>query len=246
MHICGSPQLHSFRPLNSLNITFKTLTEKHGECVHTAYEALCTLLHAFFYSVRLFLFLLVNGGCTTISISHFPLNSFELVRLICFLFGCLHFLSSLSLFLSLWRPLPPSVRLLSIHSVFKRGRLLRASGDEVSPRLRQPALGLQLLPHVGHRHFHLAPSVCPTGQAGEDERLVSCTQQSLRVDPGEQNLKVSLMVKQIEVLQRITAFVFGSFPGRSGEDKAPDGHHHSGGQRLRGGAVCVGVQSRLQ
>lgn len=246
MHICGSPQLHSFRPLNSLNITFKTLTEKHGECIHTAYEALCTLLHAFFYSVRLFLSLLVNGGCTTISISHFPLNSFELVRLICFLFGCLHFLSSLSLFLSLWRPLPPSVRLLSIHSVFKRGRLLRASGDEVSPRLRQPALGLQLLPHVGHRHFHLAPSVCPTGQAGEDERLVSCTQQSLRVDPGEQNLKVSLMVKQIEVLQRITAFVFGSFPGRSGEDKAPDGHHHSGGQRLRGGAVCVGVQSRLQ
>lgn len=105
-------------------------------------------------------------------------------------------LLSLSLFLSLWRPLPPSVRLLSIHSVFKRGRLLRASGDEVSPRLRQPALGLQLLPHVGHRHFHLAPSVCPTGQAGEDERLVSCTQQSLRVDPGERNLKVSLMVKK--------------------------------------------------
>lgn len=97
MHICGSPQLYSFRPLNSLNITFKTLTEKHGECIHTEYEALCTLLHALFNSVRLFLFLLVNGGCTMISISHFPLNSFELVRLICFLFGCLHFLSSLSL-----------------------------------------------------------------------------------------------------------------------------------------------------
>lgn len=110
MHICGSPLLHSFRPLNSLNITFKTLTEKHGECIHTAYEALCTLLHAFFYSVRLFLSLLVNGGCTMISISHFPLNSFELVRLICFLFGCLHFLSSLSLSLPVALASPPSVR----------------------------------------------------------------------------------------------------------------------------------------
>ena len=128
----------------------------------------------------------------------------ELVRSVCLFFGCLHFLSSLALSLSLSLSLSsyrfgvpsPSVRLLSIHSVFKRGRLLRAAGDEVSPRLRQPALGLQHLPHVGHRHFHLAPSVCPTGQAGEDERLVSCTQQPLRVDPGERNLKVSLMGKK--------------------------------------------------
>ena len=130
----------------------------------------------------------------------------ELVRSVCLFFGCLHFLSSLSLslslFLSLWCPLPPSVRLLSIHSVFKRGRLLRAAGDEVSPRLRQPALGLQHLPHVGHRHFHLAPSVCPTGQAGEDERLVSCTQQPLRVDPGERNLKVSLMAKKKKIIKK--------------------------------------------
>lgn len=29
--------------------------------------------------------------------------------------------------------------------------------------------------------------------------------------------------------------------GRSGEDKAPHRHHHSGGQGLRSGAVCVGV-----
>lgn len=44
-----------------------------------------------------------------------------------------------------------------------------------------------------------------------------------------------------QMLQRISVFVFVSSPGRSGEDKAPHGHHHSGGQRLRGGAVCVGV-----
>lgn len=85
-------------------------TNRETWWMYTAYEALCTLLHAFFYSVRLFLSLLVNGGCTTISISHFPLNSFELVRLICFLFGCLHFLSSLSLSLPVALASPPSVR----------------------------------------------------------------------------------------------------------------------------------------
>lgn len=52
--------------------------------------------------------------------------------------------------------------------------------------------------------------------------------------------KKSLLVKCSLMLQSITV-LFVPSPGRSGEDKAPHGHHHSGGQGLWGGAVCVGI-----
>lgn len=44
----------------------------------------------------------------------------------------------------------PSLRLLKIHSLFKHGRLLRASGNEVPAHLRRTDFSLQLFPHVGH------------------------------------------------------------------------------------------------
>lgn len=61
---------------------------------------------------------------------------------------------------------PPSLHLsvfFWIHSLFKHGRLLRASGHEVSAHLGQPAFSVQLLPHVGHWYVYMAPSVCPAG-----------------------------------------------------------------------------------
>ncbi len=161
--------LHPFVLLSSLSITAKTFTEKHSKCIHTAYVSLGTLLHAFFYSVRLFPPSTWSSvGVKMISISHF---FWILLIFLKWMMGDfnLSFLwvysSPPSLFLSLllWFSLPPSRRLLSIHSLFKHGRLLRASGNEVSPRLRWAAFGLQLFPHVGHRYLHVAPSVCPTG-----------------------------------------------------------------------------------
>lgn len=87
-------------------------------------------------------------------------------------------------FSGLGSPSPrPPIR-LSIHSQFKHDRLLRAFGNEVSAHLWREDNSLQLLPHVGYWHVHMAPSVRPTGQTGEDQRLVSCAKQSLRMDPG--------------------------------------------------------------
>lgn len=79
----------------------------------------------------------------------------------------------------------PSFRLLKIHSLFKHGRLLRASGNEVPAHLRCTDFSLQLFPHVGYWQLHVAPPLCPSGQAREDKRLVSRAQQPLRVDPSE-------------------------------------------------------------
>ena len=107
-------------------------------------------------------------------------------------FGCIHFSfpsSSPLLLPLLLLSLPPSRHLLRIHSLFKHGRLFRASGDEVSPHLRRAAVGHQLVQHVGHRHLHVAPSVRPAGQAGQDQRLVPGPQQPLRVAPGGGNLR---------------------------------------------------------
>lgn len=128
--------------------------------------------------------------------------------------------------------------LLMIHSLFKYGRLLGDSGNEVSSHIRRADFGFQLLPHVGHWHLHVAPSVCPTGQAWEDKRLVSSTQQLLWVDPSEVILstKMFLLLKQKPF--NITLL---PSPGRSRENKAPHRHHHSGGQGLWRGAVCVCV-----
>lgn len=149
------------------------------------------------------------------------------------------FFSALSLPLALFS-LPPPLRLLMIHSLFKHGRLLRASGNEVPAHLRRADFGLQLFPHVGHRYLHVAPSVCPPGKAREDKRLVSCAQQPLRVDPGEGMITAEKRLYWSKTAVSLTVFFVPS-PGRSGEAKASDGHHHSGGQGLRGGAVCVSV-----
>lgn len=101
----------------------------------------------------------------------------------CLFCGCIHFpLFSFSSWLGF--SLSPSSHLLAIHSKFKHDRLLRAFGNEVSAHLWREDHSLQLLPHVGHWHVHMASSVCPTGQTGKDQRLVSCTEQPLRVDPG--------------------------------------------------------------
>lgn len=95
--------------------------------------------------------------------------------------GCIHFPPLFFFFILPCLSLP----LLKIHSLFKHNRLLRASGNEVPAHLRCTDFSLQRLPHVGDWQLHVAPSICSSGQAREDKRMVSCTQQPLRVDPGE-------------------------------------------------------------
>lgn len=101
-----------------------------------------------------------------------------------FAVGALIFRSFSFSFSGLGSPSPRPPICLSIHSKFKHDRLLRAFGNEVSAHLWREDHGQQLLPHVGYWHVHMAPSVCPAGQTGKDQRLVSCAQQSLRMDPG--------------------------------------------------------------
>lgn len=144
--------------------------------------------------------------------------------------------SSLSCFAS------PALRLLNIHSLFKHDRLLRATGNEVPAHLRQPHFSLQFVPNLGHRQLHVAPSLCPSGQAREDQRLVSRAQQPLRVDPGEAKPTTEMLLVFLKGLR----FNLVLFPGGSGEDQAHQWYHHSGGQRLRRGAVCVCFQSCIQ
>lgn len=136
----------------------------------------------------------------------------------------------------------PSLRLLNIHSLFKHGRLLRATGNEVPAHLRQAHFSLQFIPYLGHRQLHVAPSLCPSGQAREDKRLVSRAQQPLWVDPGEAKPTTEMLLLLLKGLR----FKLVLFPGWSGEDEAHQWYHHSGGQRLRRSAVCVCFQGCIQ
>lgn len=89
------------------------------------------------------------------------------------------FLSFLCLFFSAWSHL---------HSVFKRFRLFRANGHEVQIGVWSPDYSLQHLPHLGHWGLHLAPSLRPAGQTGQDQRLDCCYQQPVWVDTGGRRL----------------------------------------------------------
>lgn len=127
-----------------------------------------------------FLFNLLSSWCLSdfIFVREWGGESLSVFSVGAFIFPSVSFSSWLGFSLS------PSSHLLAIHSKFKHDRLLRAFGNEVSAHLWREDHSLQLLPHVGYWHVHMAPSVCPTGQTGKDQRLVSCTEQPLRVDPG--------------------------------------------------------------
>lgn len=88
----------------------------------------------------------------------------------------LHLPAYLSLFLLFY---------LSVYSLLQCCRLLWVSGYEVSSYLRQPAVGVQCFPHLGHRYVYMASTLCSPGQAWQNQCLVPSHQQPHWVAAGD-------------------------------------------------------------
>lgn len=74
---------------------------------------------------------------------------------------------------------------LSGYSLLQCCRLHWVPGYEVSSYLRQPAVGFQRFPHLGHRCIYMASTLCSPGQAGQNQRLVPSQQQPHWVASGD-------------------------------------------------------------
>lgn len=132
-------------------LSFVFFEHNRETCIHTTYVALCTSLHAFFYWLYDFFFSLHLGIWWANPLLNVPNFLQWWIKLICLFFGCIHWCFPLSLPLAFF--FHPSVfpsPFYFIHSLFKHGRLLRTTGNEVSPHLRWATFILQLLLHMGH------------------------------------------------------------------------------------------------
>lgn len=133
--------------LSYLSLTLKGLKKNSSVCYVACFLLHCVALLCFFLSLGhwwVFVIVISHALCEC---SSFLKCWVKLILLFCRVISIFP-LFSLSVALA-----SPSLRLsvcLLIHSLFKHGRLLRASWYEVSVHLRRAAFSLQLLPHVGH------------------------------------------------------------------------------------------------
>lgn len=148
------------------------------------------------------------------------------------------FLSFLCLCFSAWSHL---------HSVFKRFRLFRANGHEVQIGVWSPDYSLQHLPHLGHWGLHLAPSLRPAGQTGQDQRLDCCYQQPIWVDTGGRRLaRVAHWFLFNAFYSCKGSFLLSMTSGWPSVYQEDHRNHHTGSQRLWLCPVCHSLQSRPQ
>lgn len=153
-------------------------------------------------------------------------------------FGCIHFFRSVSSPRSVF---PPSVLASAYDSQFIQTRQVAQSLWEWSPgssqtsRFRPPALSARGA-SIPSRGTLSLPAWKSKGRQTPGLLHTTTAQSGSRW--GNDNCWKRLYWWKASVS---IAVFFVPSPGRSGEAKASDGHHHSGGQGLRGGAVCVSV-----